>query len=118
MPRTVALPPMDRPGTDELVVRYRLITRRALLEAAEAVAQCAGRDPELFAMQASPMGDKPNRAERRALAVCAGCPVQQLCLVQDMRENGTAFEVRGVRAGLRQVERRALHLELTRQGLR
>lgn len=118
MPRTEALPPMDRPDTAELVVRYRLINRVALLTAADAVTNCAGRDPEMFSMQASPMRDQPNRAERRALAVCAGCPMQALCLVQDMRENETAFEMRGVRAGLRQVERRALHLELTRRGLR
>ncbi|MFE5773684.1 WhiB family transcriptional regulator [Streptomyces sp. NPDC056485] len=118
MPRSEALPPMDRPDTAELVVRYRLITRIALLTAADSVANCAGRNPELFSMQASPLRDQPNRAERAALGVCAGCPMQPLCLVQDMRENGTAFEVRGVRAGLRQSERRALHLELTRQGLR
>lgn len=118
MPRTEALPPMDRPDTAELVVRYRLINRVALLAAADAAANCAGRDPEMFSMQASPMRDQPNRAERRALAVCAGCPMQALCLVQDMREHGTPFEMRGVRAGLRQVERRALRLELTRQGLR
>ncbi|MFD3511217.1 WhiB family transcriptional regulator [Nocardia sp. NPDC058666] len=121
MPRTSALPPMNRPGTDELVARYRLISlsRRRLLELTDVIepSPCSQVDPETFHMQASPIGDQPNRAERKALAVCGHCPVQDLCLVRDMRETETPFEFRGVRAGLRQAERRSLHIELTRQGL-
>ncbi|MEU4732935.1 WhiB family transcriptional regulator [Streptomyces sp. NPDC023588] len=120
MPRTSALPPMNRPGTDELVARYRLIriSRRHLLELADVAtpSPCSQVDPEAFHMQASPIGDQPNRAERKALAICAGCPVLDLCLVRDMRETKTPFELRGVRAGLRQSERRALHLALGRAG--
>lgn len=117
MPRTAPLPPMDRPSTDELVVRYRLISLRALRDADETAAACTSTNPTIFDMQASPLRDQPNRAERAALAVCGGCPIADLCLVRDMRETPTVFDVQGVRAGLRQSERRALYLALEREGL-
>ncbi|MFE9259144.1 WhiB family transcriptional regulator [Streptomyces sp. NPDC006879] len=108
---------MDRPTTDELVIRYRLISLRALRALREvdyAGAACTRTDPEAFSPQASPLRDQPNRGERQALRVCAGCPVQDLCLVRGVREAKSVFDLKGVRAGLRQSEQRALYLELQR----
>ncbi|MEV7835371.1 WhiB family transcriptional regulator [Streptomyces subrutilus] len=78
----------------------------------KAGAACAGLDPEMFFPEASPMAAAPLREEREALAVCADCPVQSWCLAQEMNECSTASRVIGVRGGMRQVERRALHVRL------
>ncbi|MDA5283675.1 WhiB family transcriptional regulator [Streptomyces sp. Isolate_45] len=75
---------------------------------------CVNTDPELFFPQpweVTPVERKASPAEREALAVCAGCPcpVQSWCLAQDLDQSSTASVIIGVRGGLRQSERRALH---------
>lgn len=70
---------------------------------------CAGLDPELFFPEASDPSHGPSPAERVALAVCAGCPVRDWCLDRDLEECSTTSRIVGVRGGLRQADRRALH---------
>ncbi|MFD5552038.1 WhiB family transcriptional regulator [Streptomyces goshikiensis] len=106
----------DRPGTDELVMRYRLAGRG--LAPVEAIVPCATTDPEVFHPEhQSGVRVAPYKAEKLALAVCEDCPLMTACLVSDMRGAASVFNVRGVRAGLRQSERRALYLALDREGL-
>ncbi|MFE9853477.1 WhiB family transcriptional regulator [Streptomyces sp. NPDC005576] len=76
------------------------------------VPACQGVDPELFFPEASELRNGLSAAELAALAVCAGCPVVAWCLSRDLAECTVASRVRGVRGGLRQAERRALHVEL------
>lgn len=54
----------------------------------------------------------PSAEERKALQVCAQCPVREWCLAQDLAECTATSQILGVRGGLRQSERRALFLEL------
>ncbi|MFF5707408.1 WhiB family transcriptional regulator [Streptomyces sp. NPDC012794] len=117
---TAALRHTARPGTDELVVRYRLMTRNLSPAPEGAVTVCATTDPEAFFPEAAASGlsQPPNRAERIALAMCDGCPLIAACLVQELREVPSVFQIRGIRAGLRQSERRALYLALERAGVR
>ncbi|MFD7718994.1 WhiB family transcriptional regulator [Streptomyces sp. NPDC059814] len=82
---------------------------------AEATA-CEGLDPELFFPEASDPSHRPSPAERVALAVCAGCPVRDWCLDRDLEECPTTYQVVGVRGGMRQADRRALHVQ--RHGVR
>ncbi|MFB9594034.1 WhiB family transcriptional regulator [Streptomyces racemochromogenes] len=107
-----------RPGTDELLVRYWMIKARygtgATVEDDEAAA-CTRVDPDVFFMQASPRSTGPNGAEAAALMFCAGCPIRDLCLLRDMAAT-SLFDLVGVRAGLRQVERRDLYRALERAG--
>lgn len=104
--------PTDRPGTDELVVRYRLIRNRRLTPV-DLVPPCATVDPEvLFPDVASGVDIPLYKQERQAVAVCEGCPLIDACLVQEMREVASVFQIRGVRAGLKQSERRALYRAL------
>ncbi|MGW1129875.1 WhiB family transcriptional regulator [Streptomyces sp. NPDC002526] len=88
------------------------LNARQLAEAppAPGLAACTDVDPELFFPEASDLAHRPNSAERAALAVCAVCPVQDWCLERDMEECSTETRVRGVRGGLRQADRRALHV--------
>jgi len=116
---TAALRHTARPGTDELLVRYRLMTRRTLRPAAEDVVPvCATADPEAFfpEVHASGLTQPPNRHELLALTLCEGCPLIEFCLVREMREVPSVFQIRGIRAGLRQSERRALYLALVKAG--
>ncbi|MFD3940234.1 WhiB family transcriptional regulator [Streptomyces sp. NPDC058618] len=115
---TAALRHTARPGTDELVVRYRLIARTLRPEPEDVVAVCATTDPEAFFPEASASGlaQTPNRHERIALAMCEDCPLMARCLVREMQEVPSVFQVRGIRAGLRQSERRALYLALEKAG--
>ena len=77
---------------------------------------CRGiKSPELFfpnRWQVTPVTAPPSTAERKALQVCAGCPVRKRCLAQDLAECTTSSQVQGVRGGMRQSERRALYVEL------
>ncbi|MGW4510167.1 WhiB family transcriptional regulator [Streptomyces sp. NPDC004436] len=81
------------------------------------VAWCATADPAAFhpdhvsGLNVAPYGD-----ERIALRVCAGCPLTGPCLVQEFREVQSADDIKGVRGGLRQSERRALHAALAERG--
>ncbi|WP_338119559.1 WhiB family transcriptional regulator [Streptomyces parvus] len=69
---------------------------------------CTGRS-ELFFPKASQEPDAPSKAERRAIEVCAGCPARDWCLERDLVESSTADRIIGVRGGLREADRRALH---------
>jgi hypothetical protein len=83
------------------------------------VAACVGVDPAVFfpePWEVTPARAEASAAEREALAVCAGCPVQSWCLARDLEQSPTAYQVVGVRGGLRQSERRVLHRRLA--GLR
>ncbi|MFF9011008.1 WhiB family transcriptional regulator [Streptomyces goshikiensis] len=78
---------------------------------------CTAGDPELFfpePWEVTPVTREASPAEREALAVCAGCPVQSWCLARELEECSTTSKVLGVRGGLRQSERRALHQRLVR----
>ncbi|MFD8417548.1 WhiB family transcriptional regulator [Streptomyces sp. NPDC059650] len=115
---TAALRHTARPGTDELVVRYRLITRSVRPAPDGVVPVCSTADPEAFFPEAAASGlaQQPNRHERIALTLCQDCPLIDLCLVREMREVPSVFQVVGIRAGLRQSERRALYLALVKAG--
>lgn len=81
---------------------------------------CVGVDPETFfppPWELTPVEREASPAEREALAVCAGCPVQSWCLARDLEQCSVPSRVRGVRGGMRQSERRALHRLLTGRGL-
>ncbi|MFI1452126.1 WhiB family transcriptional regulator [Streptomyces virginiae] len=76
---------------------------------------CTAADPELFfpePWELTPVEREASPAEREALAVCAGCPVQSWCLARDLEQCSAPSKVLGVRGGLRQSERRALHVRL------
>ncbi|MEW1798144.1 WhiB family transcriptional regulator [Streptomyces niveus] len=76
------------------------------------VAACTGVDPDLFFPEASDAAGPASAAERAALAVCAGCPVRDWCLDRELDECTVASRIQGVRGGLRQADRRALHARL------
>lgn len=76
------------------------------------VPACAGMDPDIFhPSYSSEPGNGPTAEEREALAVCAGCPVRDWCLERDLEECPTTYQVVGVRGGMRQADRRALHVQ-------
>ncbi|MFD9270913.1 WhiB family transcriptional regulator [Streptomyces goshikiensis] len=78
---------------------------------------CTSVDPGLFfpePWEVTPVEREASPAEREALAVCAGCPVQSWCLARDLEQCSTTSVIVGVRGGLRQSERRALHQWLAR----
>ncbi len=66
---------------------------------------CAGRDPELFYPPKDTDGQRPNREERRALAVCRSCPVRAACLEAALEF--PANEQHGVIGGMTAGQRRA-----------
>jgi WhiB family redox-sensing transcriptional regulator len=68
-------------------------------------AACVGRDPELF----YPVGAGPQVGEQiaAAKAVCAGCPVRELCLGDAMASEDPASRW-GVTGGLSATERTRL----------
>ncbi|MER6549564.1 WhiB family transcriptional regulator [Streptomyces sp. NPDC001250] len=73
-------------------------------------AACQGMDSDLFFPdKASPADSAPNEGERKALRVCAPCQLKRWCLAQELAEVSVEERIRGVRGGLRQVERRALY---------
>ncbi|MEU9568210.1 WhiB family transcriptional regulator [Streptomyces sp. NPDC048161] len=76
---------------------------------AAGIPACKGMDPELFFPAASYATAGPSPQEREALAVCAGCPVREWCLDRDLEECSVASRIVGVRGGMRQADRRALH---------
>ncbi|MGW4221719.1 WhiB family transcriptional regulator [Streptomyces bacillaris] len=80
------------------------------------VPACAGIDPDTFFPYPSEPGNGPTAAEREALDICAGCPVREWCLERDLAECPTTYQVVGVRGGMRQADRRTLHVE--RYGVR
>ncbi|MFF9594246.1 WhiB family transcriptional regulator [Streptomyces sp. NPDC014646] len=98
------------------LVNARLLTRDGGLEGVPA---CRGVDPEIFFPEASyASASRPSPEEREALAVCARCTVREWCLAREMAECTVTDRVVGVRGGLRQADRRALHQALTERGQR
>ncbi|WP_011116788.1 WhiB family transcriptional regulator [Streptomyces sp. EN27] len=77
---------------------------------------CKGVNADLFFPKASSAADGPTAAERTALAFCAGCPVREWCLERDLDECTVTSRIVGVRGGLREADRRALHVR--RYGVR
>lgn len=80
------------------------------------VPACAGMDPDIFHSYPSEPGNGATASEREALEVCARCPVRDWCLERDLTECPTTYQVVGVRGGMRQADRRALHVQ--RYGVR
>lgn len=81
---------------------------------------CVGKDLRIFFPKPWELTSgtaEPSEAERTALAVCAGCTVQSWCLMQDLAQCSTESKIIGVRGGLRQSDRRALHRLLVDRGL-
>ncbi|MEU8776519.1 WhiB family transcriptional regulator [Streptomyces sp. NPDC048606] len=76
---------------------------------------CVTVDPQVFYPQPweTTSGEAaPSSAERAALAVCEKCPVLAWCLGEDLTAASTPSKILGVRAGMRQADRRALHARL------
>ncbi|WP_327419708.1 WhiB family transcriptional regulator [Streptomyces sp. NBC_01233] len=83
------------------------------------VAWCTTADPVAFHPEhTSGLRVAPYGEERIALRVCAGCPLTGPCLLQELREVQSADDIKGVRGGLRQSERRALYEALAERGQR
>lgn len=90
-----------------------LNAKRLVADAGPAgVPACKGVNPDLFHPEASDIGAPASQAERAALAVCDVCPVVTWCLSRDLEECTVASRIKGVRGGLRQAERRQLHIDL------
>ncbi|MET9603135.1 WhiB family transcriptional regulator [Streptomyces sp. NPDC006459] len=78
-------------------------------------AACVGVDPNVFypePWELTAGAAVPSEAERTALDHCDGCPVLARCLSEDLTTSSTPSKVIGVRGGLRQADRRALHVKL------
>lgn len=78
-------------------------------------AACIGADPRIFYPQpweTTAGAAVPSEAERKALGFCDGCPVLAWCLSQDLTESSVPSKILGVRGGMRQSDRRALHVRL------
>ncbi|MBT2611431.1 WhiB family transcriptional regulator [Streptomyces sp. ISL-87] len=78
-------------------------------------AACVGVDPQLFypaPWEMTTGAAVPSEAEREALAYCGRCPVRDWCLERDLIDSSTPSKVLGVRGGLRQGDRRALHVKV------
>ncbi|WP_185909608.1 WhiB family transcriptional regulator [Streptomyces sp. WAC01280] len=102
----------------ELLVRVRRIRRTLRADNIVGSPACAAVDPEEFHPDApSGLSTPPFKAERRAMAYCQGCPLVDLCLLQELREAPSVAHVLGVRAGLRQADRQALYLAVKKEGL-
>ncbi|MFD8636588.1 WhiB family transcriptional regulator [Streptomyces sp. NPDC059533] len=72
-------------------------------------------DPRTFFPQSWEMTSgeaEPSEAERTALAICGRCSVLAWCLERDLNDSSTPSKILGVRAGLRQGDRRALYVRL------
>ncbi|WP_308296360.1 WhiB family transcriptional regulator [Streptomyces yangpuensis] len=87
----------------------------AVRQERDGTAACVGEDPRTFFPEPWEMttgGAVPSGAERRALAICGRCPVLAWCLERDLNDSSTPSKILGVRAGLRQGDRRALYLRV------
>lgn len=71
---------------------------------------CTGKF-ELFFPKASQVQDKPSKAERLAMEICEGCPAREWCLECDLVDSSTTDQIIGVRGGMREADRRALHVQ-------
>ncbi|WP_190175412.1 WhiB family transcriptional regulator [Streptomyces nitrosporeus] len=99
----------------ERVLRIRQTQRGVVVDE---IPVCATIDPdEWHPENPSGLTSPPYQAERRAMALCAGCPIIDFCLVQELREVSSVEHVRGIRGGVRQADRQALYLTLEQEGL-
>lgn len=102
---------------DHALVQRVLRIGRTLRHSVDVVLVCATTDPEAWHPEhASGLTRAPYTAETRAMGLCGGCPVSDFCLVQELREVGSVEDIRGVRAGVREVDRQALYLTLEMEG--
>lgn len=77
-------------------------------------AACVGVSPKVFypePWETTTGTAVPSEAERKALAYCGRCPVRDWCLERDLTDSSTPSKIIGVRGGLRQGDRRALHVK-------
>ncbi|WP_327267227.1 WhiB family transcriptional regulator (plasmid) [Streptomyces sp. NBC_01232] len=78
-------------------------------------AACVGVDPRVFYPEPWEMtagAAVPSEAERKALGFCSQCPVRDWCLERDLADSSTPSKVLGVRGGMRQADRRVLHVKV------
>lgn len=76
---------------------------------------CTGVSPKVFYPKACEQTQGtavPSAAERTALEFCGRCPVRDWCLERDLLDSSTPSKAIGVRGGLRQGDRWALHVRL------
>ncbi|MER5417264.1 WhiB family transcriptional regulator [Streptomyces virginiae] len=81
----------------------------------DGTAACVNEDPHTFFPMPWEMttGEvEPSEAERKALEICGRCPVLAWCLERDLNDSSAPSKIFGVRAGLRQGDRRALYVRL------
>lgn len=81
----------------------------------QGTAACVGVAPRVFFPQPWEMtsGEAlPSDAERKAMSICGRCPVLAWCLERDLNDSSTPSKILGVRAGMRQGDRRALHVKV------
>lgn len=79
------------------------------------VAACKGVSPKVFYPEPweQTAGEAvPSAAELAALEYCGRCPVRDWCLERDLTDSSTPSKIVGVRGGLRQGDRRALHVKV------
>ncbi|GHB31115.1 WhiB family transcriptional regulator [Streptomyces chryseus] len=78
-------------------------------------AACMGVDPKVFypkSWEQTAGAAVPSEPERAALDYCDGCPALARCLSEDLTDSSTPSQILGVRGGMRQADRRALHVRL------
>jgi hypothetical protein len=113
---TTTIAPLSADHT--LVDRFREALRGLRWVPSDVTPVCATTDPEVFhPTRPSPASRSAFKDERRAMSLCAGCLMAPLCLVRDLREAPDVEDVRGVRAGIREADRRALYLTAREEGL-
>ncbi|MGP3691107.1 WhiB family transcriptional regulator [Streptomyces sp. IBSNAI002] len=123
MSRAGGVPPLPQGWTaarpadwlDRLWEHEDLAPAPSVRQERNGTAACLGKDPRLFfpSPQDTTSGTaEPSEAERKALALCSQCPVLAWCLEQDLNGSSTPSKIVGVRAGMRQGDRRALYVRV------
>ncbi|MEU3670792.1 WhiB family transcriptional regulator [Streptomyces virginiae] len=100
---------------DRLWAEPDLAPAPAVRQERDGTAACVGVDPRTFFPQPWEMTSgeaEPSEAERKALATCGRCPVLAWCLERDLNDSSTPSKILGVRAGLRQGDRRTLYIRV------
>lgn len=108
-----ARPPAD--WLDRLWEFEDLAPAPAVRQDRNGTAACMGKDPRLFfpsPRETTSGATEPSEAERKALEICRQCPVLAWCLERDLNGSSTASKILGVRAGMRQGDRRALYVKV------
>lgn len=109
----VAARPAD--WLDRLWAHEDLAPAPAVRRERSGVAACKGVSPKVFYPEPWEQTEGavvPSEAERTALEYCGRCPVRDWCLERDLIDFSTPSKIVGVRGGLRQGDRRALHVRL------